>query len=71
MFRDEKVASAQKWLRHGGGQHMELGIAESNLFTMLAALGLSGPIFGTRLLPVGTLYDPFIASGLYGLNYGC
>ncbi|MBB44633.1 MAG: transketolase [Rhodospirillaceae bacterium] len=71
VFRDEKVASAQKWLRHGGGQHMELGIAENNLFIMLAALGLSGPIFGTRLLPVGTLYDPFIARGLDALNYAC
>ena len=71
VFRDEKVASAQKWLRHGGGQHFELGIAESNLFTMLAALGLSGPVFGTRLLPVGTLYDPFIARGLDALNYAC
>ena len=71
VFRDEKVASAQKWSRHGGGQHMELGIAENNLFIMLAALGLSGPIFGTRLLPVGTLYDPFIARGLDALNYAC
>ena len=71
VFRDEKVASAQKWLRHGGGQHMELGIAENNLFIMLAALGLSGPVFGTRLLPVGTLYDPFIARGLDALNYAC
>ncbi len=71
VFREEKVASAQKWLRHGGGQHMELGIAENNLFILLAALGLSGPIFGTRLLPVGTLYDPFIARGLDALNYAC
>ena len=71
VFREEKVASAQKWLRHGGGQHMELGIAENNLFIMLAALGLSGPVFGTRLLPVGTLYDPFIARGLDALNYAC
>ncbi|MBM86267.1 MAG: transketolase [Rhodospirillaceae bacterium] len=71
VFRDEKVASAQKWLRHGGGQHLELGIAENNLFIMLAALGLSGPMFGTRLLPVGTLYDPFIARGLDALNYAC
>lgn len=71
VFRDEKVASAQKWLRHGGGQHFELGIAESNLFIMLAALGLSGPLFGTRLLPIGTLYDPFIARGLDSLNYAC
>ena len=71
VFREEKVASAQKWLRHGGGQHMELGIAENNLFILLAALGLSGPLFGTRLLPVGTLYDPFIARGLDALNYAC
>ncbi len=71
VFREENVASAQKWLRHGGGQHMELGIAENNLFILLAALGLSGPLFGTRLLPVGTLYDPFIARGLDALNYAC
>lgn len=58
-------------MRHGGGQHLELGIAENNLFIMLAALGLSGPLFGTRLLPVGTLYDPFIARGLDALNYAC
>src|SRR3546814_3993850 len=38
---------------------------------MLAALGLSGPLFGTRLLPVGTLYDPFIQRGLDSLNYAC
>ncbi len=71
VFRQEQVASAQKWMRHGGGQHLELGIAENNLFILLAALGLSGPLFGTRLLPVGTLYDPFIARGLDALNYAC
>ena len=38
---------------------------------LLAALGLSGPLFGTRLLPVGTLYDPFISRGLDALNYAC
>jgi pyruvate dehydrogenase E1 component len=51
------------------GQHIELGIAESNLFLLLAALGLAGPLFGARLLPVGTLYDPFIKRGLDALNY--
>jgi pyruvate dehydrogenase E1 component len=71
VFREEKVASAQKWMRHGGGQHLELGIAENNLFILLAALGLSGPLFGTRLLPVGTVYDPFIARGLDAMNYAC
>ena len=43
------------------GQHVELGIAENNLFLLLGALGLSGPLFGQRLIPIGTLYDPFIA----------
>ena len=53
------------------GQHIELGIAESNLFLQLAALGLAAPLFGTRLLPIGTLYDPFIKRGLDALNYAC
>src|SRR5204862_2224663 len=45
--------------------------AESNLFILLASLGLSGPLFGARLLPIGTVYDPFIARGLDALNYAC
>ncbi len=70
-FRDEKVVSAQRWAMSPQGQHIELGIAESNLFLQLAALGLAGPLFGTRLLPIGTLYDPFIKRGLDALNYAC
>jgi len=53
------------------GQHVELGIAENNLFILLAALGLSHSLFGVRLLPIGTVYDPFIARGLDALNYAC
>src|SRR5207249_7109191 len=52
-------------------QHVELGIAEMNLFLLLAALGLSHTIFGERLIPIGTLYDPFIERGLDALNYAC
>src|SRR5262249_42937715 len=48
-----------------------LGIAEMNLFLMLSALGLSHSVFGARLIPVGTLYDPFIERGLDALNYAC
>ncbi len=71
VFQDMKLMSAQRW--HGGpeGQHFELGIAENNLFLMLAALGLSHTLFGERLIPVGTLYDPFIKRGLDALNYAC
>ncbi|WP_174278355.1 transketolase [Sphingomonas bacterium] len=71
VFHAAKIPSPQKWAGHGAGQHMELGIAEHNLFLMLAALGLAGPIFGTRLLPIGTVYDPFIARGLDAMNYAC
>jgi pyruvate dehydrogenase E1 component len=71
VFRAAKIPSAQKWGGDRAGQHIELGIAEHNLFLMLTALGLSAPIFGTRLLPIGTVYDPFIARGLDALNYGC
>ena len=68
-FRDEKVVSAQRWAMSPQGQHIELGIAEHNLFLTLAALGLAGPLFGARLLPIGTLYDPFIKRGLDAFNY--
>ena len=71
VFHASKIPSPQKWLGHATGQHIELGIAEHNLFLMLAALGLAGPLFGTQLMPIGTVYDPFIARGLDALNYGC
>jgi pyruvate dehydrogenase E1 component len=66
-----EITSPQKWAVSPRGQHIELGIAESNLFLLLAALGLSGPLFGQRLLPIGTVYDPFINRGLDQLNYAC
>ena len=39
VFRDAKLASAQRWGMSPEGQHIELGIAEQNLFLLLAALG--------------------------------
>jgi pyruvate dehydrogenase E1 component len=71
LFRSERIPSTYNWAFSPKGQHMELGIAEMNLFIMLSALGLSHSIFGERLLPVGTLYDPFIERGLDALNYAC
>ena len=70
-FKQENVLSAQRWTMSPQGQHIELGIAENSLFLLLAALGLSGDLFGTRLLPIGTLYDPFIQRGLDAMNYAC
>ncbi|MEO1091585.1 MAG: 1-deoxy-D-xylulose-5-phosphate synthase N-terminal domain-containing protein [Pseudomonadota bacterium] len=71
LFREEQVASPLKWDQGPHGQHLELGIAENNLFLALAAMGLAPRLFGSRLLPIGTLYDPFIARGLDALNYAC
>ena len=70
-FKSERIPSTFTWEFSPKGQHIELGIAEMNLFILLSALGLSHAINGERLLPVGTLYDPFIARGLDALNYAC
>jgi pyruvate dehydrogenase E1 component len=71
LFKKEKIPSSFVWDFSPRGQHIELGIAEMNLFILLSALGLSHSINGERLLPIGTLYDPFIQRGLDGLNYAC
>ena len=69
IFHDEKVVSAQKWHVSPEGQHFELGIAENNLFLALGAAGLSKKMFGSSLIPIGTIYDTFISRGLDALNY--
>ncbi len=69
VFKERKIASPQTWTGSDAGQHIELGIAENNLFLTLAAFGLSADLFNERLFPIGTLYDPFIARGLDALNY--
>jgi pyruvate dehydrogenase E1 component len=71
IFRSERIPSTFNWDFSPQGQHIELGIAEMNLFILLSALGLSHAINGERLIPVGTLYDPFIQRGLDALNYAC
>ena len=70
-FKRERIPSTFAWEFSPKGQHIELGIAEMNLFILLSALGLSHSINGERLIPIGTLYDPFIARGLDALNYAC
>ena len=71
LFRSERIPSTYTWDFSPKGQHLELGIAEMNLFLALSAFGLSHALFGARLIPVGTLYDPFIQRGLDALNYAC
>ena len=63
------VPQAVQWKESPAGQHIELGIAEHNLFLLLGALGLSREILGETLLPIGTLYDPFVTRGLDALYH--
>ncbi|ESZ04841.1 MULTISPECIES: hypothetical protein [unclassified Mesorhizobium] len=70
-FKAECIPSTFTWEFGPKGQHLELGIAESNLMIMLGALGLSHSINGVRLLPIGTVYDPFIYRSADQLNYAC
>ena len=58
-----------RWEPGPGGQHIELGISEMNLFMLLGQLGMSHELNGELLLPVGTVYDPFVCRGLDALIY--
>ncbi|MBI2755902.1 MAG: pyruvate dehydrogenase [Chloroflexi bacterium] len=59
-----------RWQPGPGGQHIELGISEMNLFLLMGQLGLSAEINGNLLIPIGTVYDPFVCRGLDALIYG-
>ena len=58
------------WAEGPTGQHLELGISEMNLFMMLGALGRSGELNDQPLLPIGTVYDPFVLRGLDAFVHG-
>ena len=58
-----------KWAPSPSGRHIELGISEMNLFTLLGQLGLSHDHHGQQLIPIGTVYDPFVLRGLDALIY--
>ena len=64
-----EIKGLLKWNETASGQHIELGIAENNFFLALAMLGLAHELHGQFLLPIGTVYDPFIARGLDALTY--
>jgi pyruvate dehydrogenase E1 component len=59
-----------RWAPAPSGQHIELGISEMNLFMLLGQLGLSHDHHGQHLLPIGTVYDPFVLRGLDAFIYG-
>lgn len=58
-----------RWIESPRGQHIELGISEMNLFGLLGQLGLSGDLSGQPLIPLGTVYDPFVCRGLDSFIY--
>ncbi len=58
-----------RWAEGPGGQHLELGIAEMNLFLLLGQLGLAWDLSAQPLLAVGTVYDPFVCRGLDAFIY--
>ncbi len=59
-----------KWQQSTHGQHIELGIAEGNLVGLLAELGMTWSRDGEPLLPIGTLYDPFVNRALEPWSFG-
>jgi len=58
------------WREGERGQHMELGIAEGNLVGLLGELGLTWARDGQPLLPIGTMYDPFVNRALEPWSFG-
>lgn len=58
------------WQEQPTGQHIELGIAETNLVGLLGELGATWSRWGQPLLPIGVLYDPFVARALEPWTFG-
>ena len=59
-----------RWSEVANGQHIELGIAEVNLVSLLGELGATWSRWGERLIPIATLYDPFVGRALEPWSYG-
>jgi pyruvate dehydrogenase E1 component len=59
-----------RWRESEHGQHIELGIAEGNLVGLLGELGVTWSRDGQALLPIGTLYDPFVGRALEPWSFG-
>lgn len=68
-FADDPDTILQ-WREGPGGQHIELGIAETNLVGVLGELGATGSRWGQPLLPIGVLYDPFVTRALEPWSFG-
>ncbi|MGH2805132.1 MAG: pyruvate dehydrogenase, partial [Thermoleophilaceae bacterium] len=58
------------WHETPRGQHIELGIAETNLVGLLGELGATWSRHGQPLFPIGTIYDPFVGRALEPWSFG-
>ena len=58
------------WRQRPSGQHIELGIAEVNLVGLIGELGTTWDRWGEPLIPIGTIYDPFVERALEPWSYG-
>jgi pyruvate dehydrogenase E1 component len=58
------------WHETTHGRHIELGIAETNLVGLLGELGVTWSRYGQPLLPIGTIYDPFVGRALEPWSFG-
>lgn len=59
-----------RWQENSTGRHIELGIAEVNLVSLLGELGATWSRWGERLIPIASLYDPFVSRALEPWSYG-
>ena len=67
---DDDTETLMHWRERPTGQHMELGIAETNLVGLIGELGATWSRWGQPLLPIGVLYDPFVERALEPWSFG-
>lgn len=67
---DDDAETIMHWRERPTGQHMELGIAETNLVGLIGELGATWSRWGQPLFPIGVLYDPFAERALEPWSYG-
>ncbi len=68
-FGESGISLLIDWREDPTGRHIELGISENNLFLALTAFGLANELYGQTLLPIGTVYDPFVCRALDAFIY--
>jgi len=67
---DDDADTIMHWRERPTGQHMELGIAETNLVGLIGELGATWSRWGEPLFPIGVLYDPFVERALEPWSFG-